>query len=542
MGNPDNILSILTIASNTLNHFDTELHDIEIQNGVADVLIQALAKTLCVRHGNGKKSYRSHLNQSRALRLAVLCSALEMCFRCSSEMIHHQVNNGQRKLLIENSLLETFIHLTNIFLPWDKESTIRNVVLSKIMSVIYLICSHSDWFPDKILLSIFAILDQGVMSDIRVDASCTIAVLSARTKNMNRPQFLKPFNKVSSILISTLTTASACTLDHPSGDVVGAMFNLASCSHEIRTKMSKRRDTILVILALMARSETRSTAVRIALLMISCEDALVQLQTIHPTNGGLLLDGLGRTSALNEDEKNQRLAIFALAAVIVDPRWSDGQIFPVVDALNYVVNASQQEALQDKAVVALCSKLSQYTRNNALGEYLAEKITCLITFPNEYIQFAAISALSTRIDIEINRSHDVDLLILKNETFLLSLADVIVNGFKSAKEASIELLEKCTFNAENRALICQCHDLLGAIIDCVVYGNLIGRVSYLKAVALVLVLMADDSSVKYFQQFQDLLPWLAAFANATTDDDMLKKKLVKAIINLSTFHLRSYSV
>lgn len=530
---PVDLLSTLTIAYNSLNHFDTELHNIEIQNGVAHSLIQALAKTLCGKNRNGKMDYRSHVNQSRALRLAVLCSALEMVFRCCSETLRRHLNNGQLKHLIENCLLESFTQLIYIFLVWDEESTVRNVVLSKITRVIYLISSHSDWFPDKILAPIFAMLDEGVTSDIRIDTSCTIAVLSAHSKNMNHPQFLKPFIRVSSILISTLTTANACTLDHPNDDVVNAIFNLASCSQEIRVKMSKRRDTILVILALMARPETRSIAMRIALLMFSCENTLVQLQKIHPTNGTLLLDGLGRTSALDEDETNQRLALFALAAVIVDPRWSDSQIFLVVDALDNVVHASQQETLQIKAAVVLCKKLSLCTRDNKLSEYLAGKVTCLITFPNEVIQFAAISASSKRIDI----GHDVDLLFLKNETFQLSIADVIANGSKSNEEASITLLGKCTFNAENRALICQCHVLLEAIVECVVHGNLSGRVSYLKAVELLLVLMADESSIKYFQQFQDLLPWLAAFANATTEDNVLKKKLVKTIICLSTFHL-----
>jgi hypothetical protein len=61
----------------------------------------------------------------------------------------------------------------------------------------------------------------------------------------------------------------------------------------------------------------------------------------------------------------------------------------------------------------------------------------------------------------------------------------------------------------------------------------------LKAVEVLLALMEDEKNIKHFQRFQDLLPWLASFANAITDNNELKITLVSAIIKLTTCHLLS---
>jgi hypothetical protein len=533
---PEELLITLTTASTTLNHFDTEMHDLELQTGVAHALIRMLERTLIFQHKNGQKYYRNCLGQARALRLAVLCSALEMVFRCSSETLKEHLNQGGLKTLVDGSLLGSFSKIIEIFLSWEGQSTVRNIALSKSTRVIHLIASHSALFPDKIVASLFAMLNASVTSDIRVDVSCAIAVLSVHSKNKFGVQFLKPFARVSSNLISTLTTASACLLDHPSRDVINAMFNLASGSSELRAKMSKRRDTIQVIVALMARSQTRCTAMRIALLLLSCEESLVQLQNTHSVNGTYLLDGLARMAGVGSDEKNERLAVLILASIMVDHRWNDGQLVRVVHALNQVVHSSKIMDLQIKAGSALCKKLSVSGRTSKLSGIIAEKVTCLITFPNEAIQVEALSASSKRMAT----GHDVELLLLENETFQLSISEVIRHGARSTQRIVFSLLEKCTRNVGNRELICRCPILLEAIVDYVVDSKISKRTTYVKAVGVILALMVDEVNIKHFQQFQELLPWLSSLANATGDNIALKTNLIGAIIRLSTCHLQLY--
>ena len=531
---PEELLITLTTASTTLNHFDTEMHDLELQTGVAHALIRMLERTLIFQHENGQKYYRNCLGQARALRLAVLCSALEMVFRCSSETLKEHLNQGGLKTLVDDSLLDSFEKLIEIFLSWEEQSTIRNIALSKSTKVILLIGSHSALFPDKIVASLFAMLNANVTSDIRVDVSCAIAVLSVHSKNEFGVHFLKPFARVSSNLISTLTTASACLMEYPSRDVINAMFDLASGSSELRAKMSKRRDTIQVVVALMARTQTRCTAMRIALLLLSCEESLVLLQNTTWGNGTFLLDGLARMTSLVSDEKNGRLAVLILASIIVDHRWSDGQLIRVVHALSQVVLSSKTLDLQIKAASALCKKLSISCRTSQLSDVIAEKVTCLITFPNETIQVEALSASCKRMAT----SHDVELHLLENETFQLSISEVIRHGTRSTQKIAFGLLDKCTRNVGNRELICQCPILLEAIVDYVVNGKISKSTTYMKAVGLVLAMMADEVNIKHFQQFQELLPWLSTLAHVMGDKIALKTNLVSAIIRLSTCHLQ----
>ena len=531
---PEELLITLTTASTTLNHFDTEMHDLELQTGVAHALIRMLERTLIFQHENGQKYYRNCLGQARALRLAVLCSALEMVFRCSSETLKEHLNQGGLKTLVDDSLLDSFEKLIEIFLSWEEQSTIRNIALSKSTKVIRLIGSHSALFPDKIVASLFAMLNANVTSDIRVDVSCAIAVLSVHSKNEFGVHFLKPFARVSSNLISTLTTASACLMEYPSRDVINAMFDLASGSSELRAKMSKRRDTIQVVVALMARTQTRCTAMRIALLLLSCEESLVLLQNTTWGNGTFLLDGLARMTSLVSDEKNGRLAVLILASIIVDHRWSDGQLIRVVHALSQVLLSSKTLDLQIKAASALCKKLSISCRTSQLSDVIAEKVTCLITFPNETIQVEALSASCKRMAT----SHDVELHLLENETFQLSISEVIRHGTRSTQKIAFGLLDKCTRHVGNRELICQCPILLEAIVDYVVNGKISKSTTYMKAVGLVLAMMADEVNIKHFQQFQELLPWLSTLAHVMGDKIALKTNLVSAIIRLSTCHLQ----
>jgi len=517
-----------------LNHFDTDMHAIEIQIGVAHALIKTLEKTL-LWNREGGKDHRHSMCLSRALRLAVLCCALEMVFRCSSNTLRLHLNEGILMKLVDDSLLDSFAKLIDIFLAWEGECTIRNVALSKATRVMYLICTHSDSFCHKTLPPLFAMLQGQISSDIRVDVSCTIAALSVHQKSKGHTYFVQKFAGVSSNLISTLTTASTCVLGHPYTECITALFNLASGWSELRVKMSKRRDTIKAIAAIMAQARTRPTAMRIILLILSSKESLVQLQKHHPANGMAILDSLVCITVLNNDIKNQRLAVFALAAVLLDPCWRDDQLVPVIEALVNIVISSKQENLQIAAASALCKKLSVCDIRSKLGETVAEKVTILIAVPNESVQYKALCFLSDKIDM----GHHFDLLCLKNEIFGLTLVEAIVNGTRSTRKGCFALLEKCSNTIENRDSLCKCPLLLDAIVNCVIDETLSGCMTSLKAVEVLLALMEDEKNIKHFQRFQDLLPWLASFANAITDNNELKITLVSAIIKLTTCHLLS---
>jgi hypothetical protein len=135
-------------------------------------------------------------------------------------------------------------------------------------------------------------------------------------------------------------------------------------------------------------------------------------------------------------------------------------------------------------------------------------------------------------------SHDVELHLLENETFQLSISEVIRHGTRSTQKIAFGLLDKCTRHVGNRELICQCPILLEAIVDYVVNGKISKSTTYMKAVGLVLAMMADEVNIKHFQQFQELLPWLSTLAHVMGDKIALKTNLVSAIIRLSTCHLQ----
>jgi hypothetical protein len=239
-------------------------------------------------------------------------------------------------------------------------------------------------------------------------------------------------------------------------------------------------------------------------------------------------------TSLVSDEKNGRLAVLILASIMVDHRWSDGQLIRVVHALSQVLLSSKTLDLQIKAASALCKKLSISCRTSQLSDVIAEKVTCLITFPNETIQIEALSASCKRMAT----SHDVELHLLENETFQLSISEVIRHGTRSTQKIAFGLLDKCTRHVGNRELICQCPILLEAIVDYVVNGKISKSTTYMKAVGLVLAMMADEVNIKHFQQFQELLPWLSTLAHVMGDKIALKTNLVSAIIRLSTCHLQ----
>lgn len=520
-------LESLTLLLNHLDHYDEETHDEEVKQGLASFLVKVLHKTL--RRTNPGESgwldsvYRDHLRRSRALRVSIICTALEMVLRCSDSAMNAFV----RTMPLET--IPTLVILVEIFSSDNGSRTVRDVVLNKAARILCCLCTHG--IPIRIVLveALFALFLKGEM-DTKIDAACALASIASRRSDKLHHSIIPRIEKISYSLISTLSTAASSLPGDQVECVLDALLNLSNSSDCILVNTARRNGTMHMLNQSMKsrRPEIRRNAMVIAERLLRCVTGFTELFSAQPHNGETLVRGLA-SAAMNDDETElQHFATCILTKSLANMNGSLQHTQIIMDALAVVASAAVQDRTAHEAALGFCNKAPVLEKPHSQETALVG-LSELAQSSSKLIRSEALRALG-----RLCSRSNVRCFLATQDSFHGAIVSNVTEGTEVQAYAAMTLLEQIACEQQNRKAICRSSLLIDLVVDTAVRNPTKSNRSYMTSVELLLLLMSDDSSITSFLHYADLLPWLATLANSNASSKKLKKDTIDAIVRLTS--------
>lgn len=526
---PEELLKSLTKASKQFNHHNSKGHDIEVTDGVAHALVKTLKASLTVRRQFGEKPAAVQLSSEKALRISILCTTLEMVLQCSKEVLVAYIED-----FISQDLLTSLSEVVNIFVSHCASSTVRDVALSKVSRILYLVSKHALEFHKEIVQSIQSLLRSDISSDARIDAACAIAALLAHHEVKKHPTVSKELIKMAPIIVSTLSTAAECAPDEQLPEIARALVQIARSSKTSLVKISKRRDTIVNISRLIERESTQSDALKIAALLLNYKASASNLQSSNPSSGIVILRALAKVAQTTDREPIQELAVAILMSFVDEPddAWKIHQKRIAMDALTSVAYSESDTLMRTNVSFGLCRQLLK--RNGKVDEEAQRLYPTIIDFLRFPIESVRLEALFT-LDLS-TRNEEAAVALMNEYAFIDNMTAVVSSDQPAEHDTALSILFNCSRNKACAEKICLNCNLLKAVIENSTQQDTTSQSPWLKSLELILNIMKDSNNHLHLKEYTELLPWLATAAS-TIEGEALKKKLVKAIIQLSQLYL-----
>jgi hypothetical protein len=519
-------LGSLTLLLNHLDHYDEETHDEEVKQGLASFLVKVLHKTL--RRTNPGESgwldsvYRDHLGKTRALRVSIICTALEMVLRCSDSAMNAFIHT------MPLFTMPTLVILVEIFSSDNGSRTVRDVVLNKVARIFCRLCIHDIPIGIVLVEALFALFLKGE-TDTKIDAACALASMASRRSDKLHHSVIPRIEKISYALISTLSTAASSLPGDQVECVLDALLNLSNSSEVILVNITRLNSTMQMLNQSMksTRPEIRRNAMMIAERLLRCFTGFTELFSVEPHNGETLVRGLA-SAAMNDDETElQHFVTCILTKILANMNGSLQHTQIIMDALAVVASAAIQDRTAHEAALGFCNKApvletphSQETAMVGLSE--------LAQSSSKLIRSEALRALGKLCSRSSARC-----FLATQSSFHKAIVLNVTEGTEVQAYAAMTLLEQITCEQHNREVICRSSLLIDLLVDTVVRNSTKNR-SYMTSVELVLRLMSDDSNITSFLHYADLLPWLVTLANSNASSKKLKKDTIDAIVRLTS--------
>jgi hypothetical protein len=517
---PHDHLGSLTLLLNQLDHDEEATHDEEVEQGMATSLVMMLHKTMLQP---GDQQYRGHIGRSRALRVSIICSALEIVFRCSATTMKAYIDTKPAEML------PTLLTVIELFMSRCGSNTVREVVLHKTTRILNRLCVHGLSIEKDLVKALMVLLKADLSTDTRIDASCALASLAA-TSNVKHST-LEKIEHASRSLVSTLTTAASSVPHYQAEEIFDALVNLASSMDIVLVHIARRGCTLRVLCQGMKSviPELRHNSYMIAKNLLRCNASFVELLSTKPANGRIILQGL-TTAVLNEDvSEMQHYATCTLTETLVNMNSSLDHIEIITDSLIVVAAAAMQDRTANEAGIALCNKAPALEEPSGYRASVFIAVASLAQSSSGLVRAEALRALAKLCTRESTRR-----FLAEQKSFQQAILWNITKGNDEAVSAAIAILGQLACEPDPRDTIRRT-TLLEALVSMLTKRNITNGAAYVSSVELLLTLMSDDSSIKCFLPFVgELLPWLAALANSTTSSNQFKKDLVNAIIRLTS--------
>jgi hypothetical protein len=514
-----NMLASLTLASRHFLHEDEGQHDLEVSQGVAEGLATTLYKTLLLHQLGGSNYSRSSLNNMQALHIAVLSSSLAMVLRCSEDTLTMHVHKFRADLIL--SLLK----LTEIFVAWDGDPTIRQVVLSSTTKAIGLIRSHVPYAAEQLLDSLFLILKGRVPSDIQIDAASAICGVFADPSVVLPEPVLTKIEENASLLISTLSTAALATPVVLEG-AMGSLFKLAAVSNKVRLKMVKRRCTVIAVVKHLTHEDedTREQTLSFYKKVLDDPECVQNLTSGAGENVTILAEGLMRLLRIRNEVEPLRCAAICLLrdmeSLVKFPSES------AMDTLRFIAFEGDSETVVIEAATAYCKAIQTATLTNYSGSTVVEFTKC----PYAKVRCEALSTLERVVS-----SDETSASLLLHETDMLeNFSFIVQHGSNQDRIAALDIARQLARSSSYHTVLCRHSGFLAAVIELVAKEKVVNDTAHFYGVETILALLSNEANTKAFMSFHQLLPWLVTFVNATMADDNFKKEIISAIVRLST--------
>ena len=491
----------------------------EVEQGVAAGLARTLHNTLLIHNLSGRSCYRNSLNDNEGLHIAVLSSSLAMVLRCSKVTLASHVHKFQAELIL------SLQRITEIFLSWVGDATIQQIVLSNTAKIVGYILPHVRCAAEKLVGILTEILKGNVSADIRIDAASAIARFFEDPECPVLPEVLTKLEENASLLISILSTASIAPLEDGLEDAMIGLYKLAQVARVIRTKMVKRRCTILAVTRYLSSADAmkRDHALRFCQNVFSDSECLDSLSSGLSDNARMLTDGLIQ-SALNEHEPKLRKIALCLLGKVVST-----ENFPFMAALDTLRTVSYKGDYDD-IVIESATAYCKGVQSLPFSVHDMATVVDFTTFPYARVRSEALETLN----IKTTSDDPKFALLLLTETDLLENFGLIIkHGSIEDCLATMDIVRQLARSAAYHHALCLHSGFLGAVVDLVAREKILHRGAHYFGIETLLALLSNQSNIKAFLSFRPLLPWLVSFVNTTTADDDFKKEVVTAIIRLS---------
>lgn len=525
---PEALLKSLTIASKKFSQGDKKDHDHALQDGVAHALVRTLRNSLVLRSKRGNKFFVETLTQGTALRISIVCAALEKVLHCSDTVLVAYIED-----LVRQDLLPTLAQVVDIYLPHDDSLTVRDVALSKTSRILYLVSKHALGFPADIVPTLGKLINAGVASDVRIDAACSIASLLAHPQINRNTSKLPALVSMLPVVISTLSTAAGSAPLQQRPEISKALLQVARTSNVALVKMSKRRDTIVNIGAFMHKGNTRTDALKIAALLLNCQTSSTQLRVASPSHGVRILQGLATVAQTADMHVTSQELAVAILISVVDSKdeWQTHQLDIALDALTGIAHSSASQLLRTEVSFGICRQLLKRRKIDEEARRLLPTIIDFLQFKIESIRLEALHTLEV-----CTRNQEWAESVMAEYSFIDHLSAVVTSNVKMEQNRALCILFNCSKYDHCTATICQSTTLLSALIDNATRQDVNKGCMWLKSLEIILNIMKTSSNHAHLKECTELLPWLALAANAVEGDD-IKKRVVQAIIQLSHIYL-----
>jgi hypothetical protein len=235
-------------------------------------------------------------------------------------------------------------------------------------------------------------------------------------------------------------------------------------------------------------------------------------------------------------DPSQELAVAILLSVVDEPDddWKLHQKHIAMDSLTAVAYSEANTLMRTNVSFGLCRQLLK--RNGKADEEAQRLYPTIIDFLHFPIESVRLEALFT---LEVaTRSEQAAIAFMNEYAFVDNMAATISSARQTEHETALSILFNCSRIESCAENICLSSNLLEAVIKNSTKQDVKNRSTWLKSLELILNIMKDPNNHVYLKEFPEVLPWLATAASAI-EGEALKKKLVKAIIQLSQLYLDS---
>ena len=500
-----------------------------LMGSAAEGLLMSLHHALLLRVGSKRLYYRTALGHGQVLQCTVLVTAIEMTFRnCSLEALSEHVQLF-RKYLLPDGLTRLLLLLSR----WEGGEIIRLLAISNTIKITRRVGPLCQEATEAIIEALLSVLRAHMGSpEIHIDATNAIAYIFDRQEEMvQRKRVIELVQKDSSLILSTLSTAAMSAATHEAAEeVLSSLFNFAVNSHAFRTKMAKRRCTILAITKHLSSKhvENRKIALNICKCLFNdqiqttCEPARLD------RNSELLLSKLMYSAQNERDAMLQLYTVSLLGDAVQNGNLMPELVDSILGSLRELVDSDGPDDVVVEAAAAYTKAVTSLPVVCVSKEMLND-VTDFTTLPFAKARRDALSAIDYLVTGDDGLAE-----ILLNETELLENFSLIISyGSDNDCTDSLNVVRYCAGNGSHHPALCQSR-VVQSLVDQVTKDEITNQTTFISSVDAVLELLSNDDNLRCFLPYPDLLPCLVNLANVNTSNEELTQKLVSATVRLSS--------
>lgn len=455
------------MLANVADQFDRDegiTHDDNYINGAAEGLLMSLHNALLLRDGTTRRYYRTALSHNRALQCAVLVTAIEMMLRGSSDTLEESLGLSRKHLSL------SLPKLVELFISWEGGDAIRISTLSSTIKIIRRvgpICHEAiEGFIDGLLGVLGGYMGS---AEIHVEAALAIAfIFDQQDRAARRKKVIDQIQSHSSLIISTLSTAVVATSNREkSEEILVGLFNFAVNSHAFRTKMAKRRCTILAIGNHISceHVESRKLALNICKCLLndhmqtSCEPARLDQNT------ELLLNKVVESALYEKETMLQQYAISLLGDAAENLFLQPEVVEMIMGTLRDLAESDGKDEVVMEAAVTFASAVGRMHRH-CITKSLLVDLADFCTLPFARARQSAIAAID-----HLAADDGLSTILLAETEMLENFSLIISYGSDDDCTDAMHVIRMIAGNVVHHHLLCQSSSFLHALVQLVTKGR-----------------------------------------------------------------------